>query len=75
MKLQTKITIVPSRALGLYCLESLVGRTGVVVENRYDSEGVYKGSWVKIDGAPYEENRNGIYRVTQFPPYEIFYHS
>lgn len=53
MKLQTKITIVPSRALGLYCLESLVGRTGEVVENRYDSEGVYKGSWVKIDGAPY----------------------
>lgn len=53
MKLHTKITIIPSRALGLYCLERLVGREGVVVENRYDSEGTYKGSWVKLDGAPY----------------------
>lgn len=53
MKLHTKITIIPSEMLGVYRLESLVGRKGETVENRYDAEGAYKGSWVRLEGDPY----------------------
>jgi hypothetical protein len=54
MKIGKQIKIIRSVALQEMQLNALAGRTAVVVKPQYYSGGLVKGCWVKLDGEPFQ---------------------
>jgi hypothetical protein len=54
MKINDKVTIIPSVTLTEAKLEDLIGREGNVVEICYRKDGTIRGAWVSLIGEPYQ---------------------
>lgn len=66
MKLNDKVTIIPSIELEKAKLEDLIGRTGTIVELCYRKNGSIHGAWVELDGQPYQGEQEWFIPVDSF---------